>query len=401
MDQCTQDWFSVASVCESSLKEIKRNNTEIEECFLRSDNAGCYHSAPLLLSLPAIGRRAQVKIRRYDYSESQNGKDVCDRKIAPMKSRLRCYLNEGNNIVTASDMKSALDSYGGVKGCHIAVCKVNLSRQQIRQHSWSGIQSYSNFEFKQDGGIQMWQAYSIGQGKLLSKEKVESYAVPQGDTALVLTEDFGVPQKAVGMLRKRRENEDYDGDGNKESFHCPETGCVKMFESNEQLQKHLDVGRHYFQLEKDNNYDVIRKRCCEVRSSYTCASETELTPNSCGSTLEKGWALKKTKKGKRFTEPVKSYLLKIFVEGEESGRKATGTQVAFQMKSVRDEDGKKLFEKSDWLTANQITSYFSRLSVLKRKGKLHICADEDMMEALIQRVQRDDLLSDIVQQVEL
>lgn len=33
------------------------------------------------------------------------------------KSHMRRFINEGNDINTAGDMKAAIESYGGVKGC--------------------------------------------------------------------------------------------------------------------------------------------------------------------------------------------------------------------------------------------------------------------------------------------
>ena len=43
--------------------------------------------------------------RRYDFSEPQFGKDVCDRIISPLKGALRRYCDD---ILTASDMYQAL-----------------------------------------------------------------------------------------------------------------------------------------------------------------------------------------------------------------------------------------------------------------------------------------------------
>ena len=82
----------------------------------------------MMLAVPSISKRVGVTIRRYDFSDPQSGKDICDRRIATMKSHMRRYLNEGNGINTASDMKKALDSYGGVKGCRVAVVSVDTSR---------------------------------------------------------------------------------------------------------------------------------------------------------------------------------------------------------------------------------------------------------------------------------
>ncbi len=121
LDQCSQNWFAVASLYENTLNEIKKSKPEIVEVFTRSDNAGCYHCAFLLLSIPGISQRTGIKTKRYDFSESNSGKDICDRHISPMKSHIRQYVNEGNDVENAGDMKKTLDSHHGVKGCHISV----------------------------------------------------------------------------------------------------------------------------------------------------------------------------------------------------------------------------------------------------------------------------------------
>ena len=47
-DQCTQDWFAVASIVEHLLIYLKANN--VQRVHLRSDEAGCYHSNSLIAS---------------------------------------------------------------------------------------------------------------------------------------------------------------------------------------------------------------------------------------------------------------------------------------------------------------------------------------------------------------
>ena len=56
--------------------------------YLKSDSAGCYHNASLITYLKSIGERAGIQVRRYDFSNPQSGKDICDRKIAPMKGHI-------------------------------------------------------------------------------------------------------------------------------------------------------------------------------------------------------------------------------------------------------------------------------------------------------------------------
>ena len=102
-DECKQNWFSVASIIENVLTTMKRQESRLNEAFLRSDNAGCYHCAFLLLSLPSFGQRVCVRIARYDFSEVQAGKDTCDRRAAALKSHIRRYINEGNDVKTASE----------------------------------------------------------------------------------------------------------------------------------------------------------------------------------------------------------------------------------------------------------------------------------------------------------
>ena len=72
---------------------------------------------------------------RYDFSKPQAGTDIGDCRVAVLKSHMHRFLNEGNDIKTASDMKIAIESYGGVKGCYAAVCQVQPSAQTMtKQH---------------------------------------------------------------------------------------------------------------------------------------------------------------------------------------------------------------------------------------------------------------------------
>ena len=112
-DSCTQDWFSVASIVEHVLSVIRMEDPSITKFFLRSDNAGCYHNTELLLSLKAMGERHGVEFKRYDFSDPQSGKDVCDRRIASMKTHMRRWVNEGHDITTAEEMKIAVESHSG------------------------------------------------------------------------------------------------------------------------------------------------------------------------------------------------------------------------------------------------------------------------------------------------
>ena len=200
-DECNQNWFSVASIIEDSLTTMKRQKPRLNEAFLRSDNAGCYHCAFLLLSLPSLGQRVGVRIARYDFSEAQAGKDICDRRAAALKSHIRRYINEGNDVKTASDMKAAIDSHGGVKGCYSVVCKVDERSQNMTKHSLSGIQSLNNFVFTESGEMIAWRAYNVGPGKVFTSASLARLGAPQGPTNLQVLHSFNSPDILTGVFR--------------------------------------------------------------------------------------------------------------------------------------------------------------------------------------------------------
>ena len=60
---------------------------------------------------------------RYDSSDPQAGKDICDRKTAPMKAHIRRFVNENNDMTTAEDMKKALESHNGLRARMLCCCR--------------------------------------------------------------------------------------------------------------------------------------------------------------------------------------------------------------------------------------------------------------------------------------
>ena len=72
--------------------------------------------------------------------------------------------------------------------------------------------------------------------------------------------------------------------------------------------------------------------------------------------------LKRSRRGTRFTENVKTYQKRILLEGEETGKKASAAGVCGNIRAQRDGSGRKIFAKEEWLVADQIARYFSRLS---------------------------------------
>ena len=76
-----------------------------------------------------------------------------------------------------------------------------------------------------------------------------------------------------------------------------------------------------------------------------------------------GWALRSSEiRRKRFTASQKEYLTTKFTIGETTGCKADPVVVARDMMNARGSDGERLFSSDEFLTSQQITSFFSRLA---------------------------------------
>lgn len=83
-----------------------------------------------------------------------------------------------------------------------------------------------------------------------------------------------------------------------------------------------------------------------------------------------GWVLKSTRKSVGFVENFKVCISKTFMEGEETGRKTYRSYDASKFKTLQTATGEVMFVKEEWLVANQVTRYFSRLSTHYRSAQL-------------------------------
>lgn len=196
-DACIQDWFSIASIVEHTLKVVKMEDPQITNVYLRSDNAGCYHNTELLLSLQALSARHGIVVVRYDFSDPQSGKDVCDRRIASMKTHIRRWVNEGHDVTTAEEMKVALESHGGVRGCRFAVVEINKTKMNAEVCKIPGISFLNNFHFYEDD-VRSWKAYQIGKGHFYSYASVVTRA--QEDTGLKVLVPFSSQPGCLGEI---------------------------------------------------------------------------------------------------------------------------------------------------------------------------------------------------------
>lgn len=94
--------------------------------------------------------------------------------------------------------------------------------------------------------------------------------------------------------------------------------------------------------------------------------------------LPMGWALRSSQvKRTRFTASQKDYLTKKFDLGEISGQKEDLDSVARAMMTARDSEGNRLFTGAEFLTFQQVASFFSRLAAKRRLPDVTSGIDEE------------------------
>lgn len=95
-----------ASTTAALLIDVSRNVClqlpNVRKVSMWSDNAGCYKST---LTMALLHQELGDKIKVYHFCEAQDGKGPCDRKTSHIKSTIKRYMNEGNDVTNAHQMK--------------------------------------------------------------------------------------------------------------------------------------------------------------------------------------------------------------------------------------------------------------------------------------------------------
>eukprot|EP00058_Branchiostoma_floridae_P019324 XP_002604814.1 hypothetical protein BRAFLDRAFT_70664 [Branchiostoma floridae] len=388
---CTQDSNTEVSVMKHTVEELKKDHPSLTSLYVRSDNAGCYHNVLTLQVSKSISETTGVTVKRIDFCEPQGGKGSCDRQAAMIKSHIKAWINEEHNVETADEFKAAVESNGGVPGVKVYRCEVNVDAT-VTSTKFEGITKLNNFEFT-DAGLRVWRAFDIGEGKLIPWSKLPAV---EPSTLVIISEPYN-PGSAFRPVESRRKKSqpqlETESDSEEEAvshetpaqtqvniFQCPEEGCVKVYQTFRGLDAHVAVGRHNRRLERETLLDKaklmyaakLEKGPSEVPRLET-ASEGKRT-TECP---VEGWALRGPRKRVRFTAKQTAYLERTFHLGERTGKKSDPQTVAKAMRHARDLQGQRLFGVNDFLTTQQVSSYFSRLA-----GKRQKPTEDDEVEQL-------------------
>ena len=166
-------------------------------------------------------------------------------------------------------------------------------------------------------------------------------------------------------------------------FSCPTEGCVLTYQKHSNLEKHMFYGKCKLVTERETLLDqakiMYHKKLLEGASQQPHIAAASKTTSSTAKSLEQGWALKSSKGGKRFNVNQKSYLDDKFQLGQDTGHKADPTQVARDLRHAKRDNGDRRFKYDEFLTPQQIKSYFSRKAA-KLKYKDDAATDNKAIE---------------------
>lgn len=183
------------------------------------------------------------------------------------------------------------------------------------------------------------------------------------------------------------------------AYPCPQDGCTRVFQRISSLERHLSFEKCTTSLERLSLLDLAKTEYASllregVGTMPTLLSISTLTTSS--SNAQEGWALREAKKAYRFNEKQKSYLEAKFNLGQTTGRKLHPDIVAKEMRRALGSDGKRLFKSMEFLTVQQITSFFGRLAAKVRQQLVptdeDVCAAEEEFNF---HKAREEILSDI------
>ncbi|KAK3106377.1 hypothetical protein FSP39_018797 [Pinctada imbricata] len=264
--QAPQDSQITSALIIDAIKDMvySRNITDVH---LWSDNAGCYKSTYTMYAL----HQELIELKTYYFCEAQDGKGPCDRKASHIKSAIKRFVNEGNNVLDASDMKKAIDTMQkGQYKVKVVTPIIDVEADKIKPIP--SISLMHNFEFLPDG-LKVWRAYKVGTDDHIDQDDFEEPTPKRKKTA-------------------------------PEEFHCSNDQCDRLFKSMSALENHLIIGDCMSRPEKllvDKCKVLYQKRLdVNFTGSRTLNSETNVT--DVDNLEDIGWALKTKKPKSHFTE---------------------------------------------------------------------------------------------------
>lgn len=369
----------------------ERLEGHVKNIIVRSDNASCYKNAKLIRAIPKISAVTSTKIMRYSFTESQFGKGPSDRGASIVKRHAKAWLNSKHDIATEDDLFDSIVGLDGStpKSMSVILCNSVTKRAQTAVKSLDGIKQLHDFDYISHDEIIVTRRYAnIGGGLMIYNKSND------GNVSTLSIEKTHVPDEMFTEIIPRKKSSqdetsqiDEAGPINEEEneetmmnayYQC--NVCQKLFVRKKNYLYHMNSGNHQIRPEHECLQDVATRAyatALETYNSFSAKIANQLIEESKddendqdeNSVREEGWALPKKKTYTRFSEKQKSFMTRIFEQGEATGVKQNGRNVEKSMPHERDGQNRLLFKPDECLSYTQIQGFFNRLSKQKNDSK--------------------------------
>ena len=416
LDYTPQDQMTVCSLLQDVISTIKQNKPKVTTAHIKSDNASYYHNATVIAFLSEVGKRIGLHVKRYDFSEAQSGKDICDRRTAPIKQHMLNYAHSGKDVLTGLDMFTATQSLAGIRGTSICVALPRVPETESVSIPGVLITSIYNVQYN-PASMVMWRAYGIGRGKSIKKRDLKGNPPATADMDIIQPFTQMEGSGSLHKLNKRKEKAKQSDDteaaqeetaetaGEGELFQCHI--CSKSYTKQRFLDKHLIIGKHLPDKSKTNAYHIMKRKWvdfCQGREIKPAQVRSQDTPGerqvrgaSDRHKQKMGWALKTSRKSTRHDPKVKAFVEDLYDLGEKTKKKVTAEEAVRLIKTATDREGSRRFKKEHWLTAKQVKNLYGRITA-KRAAEAVGQRNIELDDILEEDIPIDDIVADIARE---
>jgi len=316
----TQDAFTSACLYIHNLDEIQHDFPSLKFIYDKSDNASCFRNWIMLAARNYVNNQRKIRVLETHNSEAQAGKDQADREIAVIKNKLKIEVAQGNQVTTALEMKKALDhgtSLNGVKSEVIRVRK-KPSNIEFEKKPKTNISDYLSFAYESNG-VRLWKHYQIGSGTLIQNSALPDLSQINME-AVEIIEKYSPEVKTYKTLNQSRRKA-----GSTEMFFCIDPICSLSFKNSSDLENHLFMENHVYDVSRQTTSDSIKLAWISVQETTfqdkALTNQVRLTDFETTAETQDdnyfstgGWALKKRKKPHRLSEKQMNFLLHEYEE---------------------------------------------------------------------------------------
>ena len=218
--RCDQTMKDVLSIADVLLAQFKPDNPLIENLYVKSDSAGCYHGALVPEALFKICKANNFNLKWYDYNEPCKGKHQCDRKSAWAKNLIRSYVDAGNDIITALDIVTALKHGNGLLNAEAPVLEKNADKTNLEGEKIPKLHMYLSIQFR-DTCMLLQRYYNI------RKAGIQPYGNVRFTSSNNVVVSFtSTSEVTFQPLSKKRVDRSLCT-----SLFCTEYGCGQVFKN--------------------------------------------------------------------------------------------------------------------------------------------------------------------------